>query len=97
VGTGLFGQTPGSPGSAAPAAEQVKSPAERGEELAKLIRTTIEPDIWSESGAATECSVKYHEGMLIVRAPQYVQNQIGTPVTVRESAAPASAAPTKAP
>ena len=65
---------------------------ERGEELAKLIRTTIEPDIWSEGGGPAECSVTYHDGMLIVRAPQYVQNQIGTPVTVRESAAPSKPA-----
>ena len=81
AGTGLFGQ--GQNGTKANS-EPVKSPAERGEELAKLIRDTIEPTIWSENGGASECSIHYFNGALLVRAPLYVQSQIGIPLPVRD-------------
>lgn len=56
---------------------------ERGEQLAQLIRDTIEPTIWDENGGTWGHSVRYWNGRLIVRAPKYVQRQIGRPVIVR--------------
>ncbi|MEX2215657.1 MAG: hypothetical protein WD768_16210 [Phycisphaeraceae bacterium] len=52
--------------------------AERGEELAQLIREMIEPTIWQELGGE-HSSVKYFQGRLIVKAPRYVHAQIGFP------------------
>jgi hypothetical protein len=54
------------------------SKEERGEQLATLIRDTIEPDIWIENGGQY-ASVRYFQGRLVVTAPQYVQRQIGLP------------------
>jgi hypothetical protein len=58
-----------------------KTADERGEDLANLIRSTIEPTIWVENGGS-DCSIKYYRGKLVVRAPQYVQVQIGTPLPI---------------
>ena len=52
--------------------------AERGEELAMLIREMIEPTIWQELGGQYS-SVKYFQGRLIIKAPRYVHAQIGFP------------------
>ena len=49
---------------------------ERGENIADIIRETIEPDIWIANGGS-HSSVKYLNGMLIVNAPYYVHQQIG--------------------
>lgn len=54
---------------------------QRGDELAQLIRDTIEPDIWREHGGE-HASIRYHNGRLIVRAPLYVHRQIGAPVVI---------------
>jgi hypothetical protein len=81
----IFGPNPGPP-AAAP-----KSAAERGEDLAKLVRDTIEPTLWSENGGTPDCSVRYLNGILFVRAPLYVQEQIGTPLPVRDGDAPVAA------
>lgn len=51
---------------------------ERGEQLAQLVRDSIEPLVWQENGGGA--TVKYLRGMLIVRAPKYVIRQIGVPV-----------------
>ncbi len=51
---------------------------ERGENLARLIRETIEPDIWQENGGLY-ASARYYDGRLIVNAPMYVHRQIGMP------------------
>jgi len=49
---------------------------ERGEAIADIIRETIEPDIWIANGGL-HSSITYFNGMLIVKAPMYVQRQIG--------------------
>jgi len=53
-----------------------KSAAERGEEIAQLVRDTIEPQVWQANGGEY-ASIKYFNGQLIVKAPLYVQAQIG--------------------
>lgn len=54
---------------------------ERGEQLAQTIRDTIEPALWQANGGEA-ASIKYLDGRLIVRAPEYVQQRIGIP-TIR--------------
>lgn len=51
------------------------TPAERGQKIADLVRQTIEPEVWREAGGPA--SITYYNGNLIVRAPAYVQRQIG--------------------
>jgi len=53
---------------------------DRGEEIANLIRTTIEPEIWQFNGGE-HASIKYFHGKLIINAPKYVQQRIGVPFT----------------
>ena len=55
----------------------------RGDALAQLIADSIEPTIWQRNGGEF-CSIRYHRGMLIVRAPAYVQEQIGRPMALSE-------------
>ncbi len=59
--------------------EDTKTDAEKGEELANMIRELIEPTIWQELGGQ-HSSLKYFHGRLIVKAPRYVHAQIGIPV-----------------
>ena len=54
----------------------------RAEELAQLIRDTIEPSIWQANGGQFS-SIRYHRGHLIINAPAYVHEHIGVPVTKR--------------
>lgn len=49
---------------------------EKAERIAQMIRDTIEPDIWRENGGRYG-SVRYYRGMLIVKAPEFVHQQIG--------------------
>lgn len=51
------------------------SPAERGEEIAQIIRDTVEPDLWAQSGGLGG-SIRYWKKNLIIRAPAYVHRQI---------------------
>ena len=62
--------------------EPRKSKTERGQDLAQLIRNTIEPGIWQAHGGQY-ASVSYTFGRLIVNAPNYVHRQIGIPVVSR--------------
>ncbi len=69
-GGGGGGNIFGTPGEAPP-----RRPAEeRAQELIDLITTSIEPDAWLDDSIAT---IKYYDGMLIVRAPDYIQRQLG--------------------
>ncbi|MCC6581395.1 MAG: hypothetical protein IT440_13240 [Phycisphaeraceae bacterium] len=68
TGASLF-----SSGGNAPAGSALRR--DRGEELADIIRQTIEPDIWIENGGQ-HSSIRVFSGRLIVRAPLYVQQQI---------------------
>ena len=58
--------------------QQQQTFQERGDQLAQLIASTIEPMIWQRNGGEFS-SIRFHRGMLIVRAPKYVQRQIGRP------------------
>ena len=69
---GLFGQN-----STNQQTTKVRSEDERTDELAKIIRDTIEPTIWTENGG--QASIRSFRGHLIVNAPAYVQAQIGIP------------------
>ena len=62
--------------------EPVRTRSERGEDLAQLVRDTIEPDVWDTMGG--QSTIKYFNGRLIVSAPRYVHAQIGMPVLVGE-------------
>lgn len=52
------------------------SKEQKGERIADMIRDTIEPDIWRGNGGEFG-SVRYYRGMLIVKAPEFVHEQIG--------------------
>ncbi|MCC6679623.1 MAG: hypothetical protein IT445_01865 [Phycisphaeraceae bacterium] len=70
-GQGLFGNTDQSREQ-----ERPMSKRERGEQIAQLIRDTVEPDIWLENGGQY-ASIRYFNGKLIVKAPQFVHGQVG--------------------
>lgn len=72
-GSGLFGENDNEEDQAQP------TKAESGENLANMIRNTLEPDIWQANGGEFS-SVRYYNGRLIVNAPLYVHRQIGIPV-----------------
>lgn len=65
---------------------------ERGQDLADMIRNTIEPDIWQTNGGQFS-SVRYYDGRLIVNAPMYVHRQIGIPLTAARTMNLNAAAP----
>lgn len=67
-----------------------RSREERAEQIAQLIRDTIEPDIWDTAGGQY-ASIRYYQGRLIISAPMYVHRQIGQPVPLRRK--PLAAAP----
>jgi hypothetical protein len=56
--------------------EERLTKAEKAERIADMIRNTIEPDIWRENGGRYG-SVRYYRGMLVVKAPEFVHEQIG--------------------
>ncbi|HSU67700.1 MAG TPA: hypothetical protein VLJ39_12570 [Tepidisphaeraceae bacterium] len=66
----LFNNTGGSTST-----EQVKTKAERAQELVELIESVVSPDVWKDNGGTA--SVKYYNGMLVVTAPRSVQEAIG--------------------
>jgi hypothetical protein len=70
-GGGIFTGNSGSAGRD----EKTKSREERGEELVKLITTTIRPEIWADAGGTAQ--IRYFRGRLIVTAPRSVQEMIG--------------------
>ncbi|MFA9476815.1 hypothetical protein ACERK3_00780 [Phycisphaerales bacterium AB-hyl4] len=76
-GGGLFGDT----GTDRDDTE-IPSRRERAEELIDMIRNTIAPEIWLEHGGEYG-SIRYYNGHLIVSAPNYVHQQIGSPINMR--------------
>lgn len=56
--------------------EQRLTKQEKADRIADMIRNTIEPDIWRGNGGEYG-SVRYYRGMLIVKAPEFVHEQIG--------------------
>jgi len=67
-GGGIFG----SPGEEP---ERVTE-AERAEELKEIIMDTIESERWTDNGGQA-ASIRYYQGVFIVRAPDYIQRQLG--------------------
>ena len=62
-----------------PIAGSVNSQAEkkkRALELIDLITEIVEPDAWTLNGG-TWATITYVDGMLVVRAPDFVQREIG--------------------
>ena len=55
--------------------EQVKTKAERAQELVDLIQNIVFPDIWKDNGGTA--SIRYFNGSLVVTAPRSVQEAIG--------------------
>lgn len=73
-GTGILGNT-----GVDTTAQQ--SDEERAQALIDVIQQTVEPDVWDIRGG--EASVKYFRGMLVISAPAYVHQQLGTAVGQR--------------
>lgn len=55
--------------------EQVKTKAERAQELVELIEAVVSPDVWKDNGG--NATIRYYNGMLVVTAPRPVQEAIG--------------------
>ncbi len=55
-----------------------KTRRDRAEDLAQLVRYTIEPDIWIHNGGQY-ASITVFRTQLVVNAPRYVHEQIGIP------------------
>ena len=71
-GGGLFG---GGNSGGNKTDDKGKTRDERGEELVKLITSTIRPEIWSDAGGTAQ--IRYFRGRIIVTAPRSVQEMIG--------------------
>jgi hypothetical protein len=58
-----------------PPGEEPPRPSDRelAAELIDIILTTVEPPVWLDPEVA---SIRFSQGLLIVRAPEYVQRQI---------------------
>ncbi len=67
-GGGIFGD----PGDEA----DRRTELEKAQEVIDLILEIVEPDEWIENGGEA-ASIRYYQGTLIVRAPDYIQRQIG--------------------
>jgi hypothetical protein len=66
---------------------------EKVQQLVDIILETIEPDAWLDNGGDA-ASIRYFEGVLIVRAPDYIQRQIGGyPFAPQRSARPSARRP----
>jgi hypothetical protein len=55
--------------------EQIKTKAERAQDLVDLIQNLVFPDIWKDNGGTA--SIRYFNGSLVVTAPRSVQEAIG--------------------
>ncbi len=78
-GGGGGGGGGGGAGGGAPFGEPGEGPerraaSEKAEELIELIKSLVEPDAWLDD---TVASIRYYDGSIIVRAPDYIQRQIG--------------------
>lgn len=69
--------------------EREPTKREKAERLMDLIRDSIEPDIWRANGGEY-ASIRYLNNMLIIRAPDFVHQQIGIPSSGKRSNATTS-------
>ena len=67
-GGGIFGEPGDDP--------ERLSEDEKVEQIIDIILEIVEPDAWIENGGDA-ASIRYYQGVLIVRAPDYIQRQIG--------------------
>ena len=65
-GGGVPFGTPGEP-------PERRAPEEKADQLIELIKSLVEPDVWLDDSVA---SIRYYDGSIIVRAPDYVQRQV---------------------
>jgi len=77
-GGGGGGGSGGGGGGGSPFGTPGESPArrsaeEKGDQLVELIKSLVEPDVWLDDSVA---SIRYYDGSIIVRAPDYVQREI---------------------
>jgi uncharacterized membrane protein YgcG len=77
-GGGSGGGGGGGGGGGSPFGNPGEAPArraadEKADELIELIKSLVEPDVWLDDSVA---SIRYYDGSIIVRAPDYVQRQI---------------------
>ncbi|MEE2972326.1 MAG: hypothetical protein VX672_04305 [Planctomycetota bacterium] len=71
----------GGGGGGAPFGEPGEEPErltedEKVQQIVDIILDTIEPDSWLDNGGEA-ASIRYYEGVLIIRAPDFIQRQIG--------------------
>jgi len=71
-GQGLFG---GQGGGQNGNTEQIRTKAERAQQIVQLIMDTIQPEIWKENGGTAV--IRYWNGSLIVTAPRSIHEMIG--------------------
>lgn len=80
-GGGAGGGGAGGGGGGAPFGEPGEEPErlteeEKVQQIVDIILETIEPDSWLDNGGDA-ASIRYYEGVLIIRAPDFIQRQIG--------------------
>lgn len=66
------GQIFGEPGDA----PETRSEEERAQQLIDIILETVEPDAWVDNGGDV-ATIRYYQGVLLVRAPDFVHRQLG--------------------
>jgi len=68
-------------------AEPRRTEAEKAQEIIDLITETVEPDAWDVNGGNI-ATIRYYQGTLIIRAPDYIQREIGGyPFAIRPAGA----------
>ncbi|MFO0873368.1 MAG: hypothetical protein U0575_05295 [Phycisphaerales bacterium] len=88
-GSGSGGTIFGNPGED----PKRKDETERADQLLQIIQETVEPERWVDNGGDA-ASIRYYQGVFIVRAPDYIQRQLGGyPFSARPPRPQASAAP----
>jgi hypothetical protein len=72
-----------------PAAEARRAAAQN--DLRRLIELTVEPEAWEARGGP--CSITPHDGLLVIRAPDFVHRLIDAPRPARRSTTRTDSAP----
>jgi len=77
-GGGNGGQNPLFGGTETDDSEYVPTKEEKADQIMDMIRTSIEPDIWQANGGEY-ASMRFMRNMIVVKAPDFVHEQIGVP------------------
>lgn len=69
-----------------PGEEEPRVPeSEKAQQIIDLITQTVEPEAWDVAGGEI-ATVRYYQGVLIIRAPDYIQREIGGyPFAIRQN------------